>query len=130
MVHAKRREEMQKICLTSPTASVGQALPQIDEFVGREANIFRDLSNEHWRDVAAAMVWHGCATSIGMPELFMRSPLPDFDEAQGGQDGDHLARAQRRYASHHGYATSRVCVPTNSVLSAGSPSSSSICITS
>jgi hypothetical protein len=70
----------------------------------------------------------GGSPTICMPELLVRSPLPDLGKAQTLKKGDHLTRLERGQVAH--YATLIVCTPTNSDSSLGSPSSRSMLTTS
>lgn len=81
----------------------GEPVP--GESVTRPADVLGDLAQQDRRDIATAVVRNGRGAAIRMAKLLVRATLADF-------------------------ATTTACVPTNSVSSFGSPSSSSIAITS
>ena len=114
---------------SAPTA-VSSFLAQRDEVDCGEADVLCDLPDEPRRDVTPAMIWDGRATTVSMTKLFVRAALAHLDEAEGFQYRNDLTRAKRRNATHERYATSSVCVPTNSASRVGSPSSRSMSTTS
>jgi hypothetical protein len=59
-----------------------------------------DLAQEGRGDSSAAVEWNGGLATIGVPELFVRSPLPDLLEAQRVEDSDHLPRFEDGKARH------------------------------
>jgi len=55
-------------------------MPQ--KILGCKSNIFDDLPQQKWRDIAIAVKWNTRAASVLMSELFMRSALTNFNESQ------------------------------------------------
>jgi hypothetical protein len=55
------------------------SIPQ--KLVYREADIFSDLAKQDWGNVSIRMERHRCASSIGVAELFVRTPLPNLLKA-------------------------------------------------
>lgn len=106
----------------------GELLPTRDEILRVHSDIARDLPGETRGDIATLVEWNRRRSAVWMPKLLVRSALSNFREAKCKQDRNDLARLQNRDVTH--YATRTVCVPTNSDCSIGSPSSSSIAMTS
>src|SRR4051812_44915798 len=100
-----------------------------DKILGGTADVTGYLAQQHRRDVSPLVERHRGSPAVRMAELFVRTALPDLDEAQRFQARHHLLRLQHRQLGH-GQATCTFCVPTNSDSSWGSPSSSSIPMTS
>lgn len=75
------------------------------------------------------MEWEGRAATVRMPELLVRTTLPDLRETVRFQQGDDFSRLEDGDASHR-QATWMVRTSMNSDSRFGSPSSRSISMTS
>ena len=76
-------------------------------------NIGCDLAQERGRDVAARVDWNSRATAVRMPELLVRTALPDLRKAVGLEQSDDLPGLENRQGSQ-GQATWTVRTSTNS----------------
>ena len=65
-----------------------------------ETNIFGDLAQKNRRDVAAGMKRNRCASAHAVSQLFVRTTLTHFDEAQFSQDRYNFGRLENRDISH------------------------------
>jgi len=79
--------------------------------------------------IAPAMKWNAGPASVGVPILFVRSFLANRRKAEPLEDCCHFHRLEDWVLSHC-QASITVWVPTNSETNGGSPSSSSISMTS
>jgi len=70
------------------------------EYFRTHARVFDDPTKKDRRDVPPTMHRHRCTTPIGMPELLVRTSLPDFLEPHRVEDLDDLPRAQDRDLAH------------------------------
>jgi len=111
----------------SPVARVG--LMVLDQVVNGQPNVPRNLPEQDWRNIPALMERHGGASSSAVTKLFMRTTLPDLREPKLAENCDDLCWLEHGDAAHS-YATETFWIPTNSDSSSGSPSSSSIVMTS
>ena len=107
----------------------GFRLLKSQELFDGKADILCDLPEQEGRYVAAGMKRHSRAPAIGMPILFVGTSLAYFDEAGIAQDCRYLTWLQN-WRCCHDSQTRTLCVPTNSASNSGSPSSSSISMTS
>ena len=62
----------------------------LEQLIKREANVFCDLTKQNWGDVSTMMKRNSCAAACGIAELFVRSALADFDEAEFDENGDYF----------------------------------------
>ena len=53
-----------------------------EELLHRHADVFRDLTQQRWRNVATLVGRNGGAAATRIAELLMGAPLPDELEAQ------------------------------------------------
>lgn len=53
-----------------------------EELLHSHADVFRDLTQPRWRNVATLVGWNGGAAAARIAELLMGAPLPDEFEAQ------------------------------------------------
>ena len=89
----------------------------------------RDLAQKSRRDVSPTVEWDGRSATVRMPELLVRTTLPDLRETVRFQQGDNFPRLEDGDASHR-QATWMVRTSMNSDSRFGSPSSRSISMTS
>ena len=71
---------------------IKRRLEQLDEFFGRETNVFDDFAQKIRRDVSACVKWNGGNATIRVPELLVRSALADLCKAELREDADNFAR--------------------------------------
>lgn len=110
-------------------ASWAAASPRCEELVDRKPDVPRDLAYESWRDVPSRVKRNGGRTTIGVPELLVRTALANLGEPVRLQKGNDFPRLEDGDPAHR-QATWIVRTSTNSDSSVGSPSSKSISITS
>ena len=65
-----------------------------------ETGVFCDPPQQQWRDISTRVKRDGCASSIRMPELLVRTTLPDLGEAELLQNRSYLARLENRHRCH------------------------------
>lgn len=99
------------------------------EVFHRKPDVFRNLAQQRQRNVAPLMKGHGRTAAVRVPKLSVRTPWPDFGKPSFPRSAT-TSRGVRTGSFATAYATSTVCVPTNTLSSRGSPSSSSISTTS
>jgi len=107
----------------------GPRLAIANELVDGEVDVLRYLPQQNGGNVSVRMEGYCCGTPVGVAKLFVRSSLPDRFKARLDQYRSYFFRLENRDASHD-YATTTFWVPTNSVSSRGSPSSSNNAMTS
>ncbi|MFZ3037399.1 MAG: hypothetical protein WA112_09040 [Rugosibacter sp.] len=59
----------------------------LEQLIKREADVFGDLTKQDWGDVSTLMKRHRCAATGGITELFVRTALADFGEAESDKNG-------------------------------------------
>src|SRR5205823_5439463 len=94
-----------------------------------QPDIAGDLPQQRRRDVAAFVHWNGGAASVGMAILDVRTALAHIVETQPFEQATNFDGFKDGNRTHT-QATAMLCVPTNSASNFGSPSSSSMAITS
>ncbi len=105
------------------------ALAAGDEFLGSKADVTSDLAQQWCSNVAALVQGNRRATAIGMAVLHMRTTLAHRHKAEPLEETAYFRGFENGERTHN-QATARFCVPTNSASRWGSPSSSSIAMTS
>src|SRR5208337_534105 len=129
---------MIELCLASPArgnvsnhiaGGVRRLSTRRDKVLGGHSNVAGNLSQQYRGDVPPLVERHRRSAAVRMTELLVSATLPDLDEAERFQARYHLLRLQHRQLGH-GQATCTFWVPMNSDSSWGSPSSSSIPMTS
>ena len=66
----------------------------------RETNVFGDLAQKNWRDVAAGVKRNRSGTARAVSKLLVRTTLPHFDEAKPSQNRYDFGRLENRDVSH------------------------------
>ena len=61
---------------------VKRRLEQLDEFFGRETNVFDDFAQKIRRDVASCVKRNGGDPTIRMPKLLVRSTLTNLSKTE------------------------------------------------
>ena len=61
---------------------IKRRLEQLDEFFGRETNVFDDFAQKIRRDVASCVKWNGGDPTIRMPKLLVRSTLTNLSKTE------------------------------------------------
>lgn len=105
------------------------APPGRRRLLGRPCPLGILFSEQEGRYIAASVKRYRCSAPINMPILAVRTALTYFDETEIAQDRCYLKRLQH-WGLCHDFQTRTFCVPMNSTSSSGSPSSSSISMTS
>lgn len=100
-----------------------------DQFFNGQSDVAGDLAEQRRGDVAALVEGNRGAAAIGVPVLNMRTALADDDKTEAFQEPANLGGFENGNRPH-GQATATFWVPTNSASRVGSPSSSSMEITS
>lgn len=100
-----------------------------NKLLGGHPNIPGDLTEQRRGDIAAPVHGNGGAPAISVPVLHMRTALPHNRKTETFQDTADLGRFKNGERTHD-QATATFCVPRNSASSLGSPSSSSMAMTS
>lgn len=72
----------------------GSKVPE--ELFDLDVDVLEDLAEKRRRDVSPLVHRYRRAASIRMPELHVRSALPDLFETEAPQGRDHLPRLQGR----------------------------------
>ena len=70
------------------------------KILDRHPDVFGNLAQQYWREIASHMKGHGSAPALSMPKLLMRAALTGLLKPQGLQDRNHLARLQNWNATH------------------------------
>ena len=107
----------------------GCNLPLFQKVLNGQPDVLGDLAKKDRRDVAAGVKWESRASPVRVPVLFVRPALSDFRKAEPIEYSGNFAGTEYRNAAHD-YATTTLCVPTNSASNSGSPSSRSMDTTS
>ena len=75
-------------------------LPLLEHLAHCEADIFGDLAQKNWRNVAAGVKRDRRGAARAVSELFMRTTLPYFGEAQPAQNRYNIGRFENRNITH------------------------------
>ena len=78
----------------------GNSLLILEKLTDGATGVFCDPSQQQGRDISTRVEKDGCASSIRMTELLVRTTLPDLGEAETLQNRSHLARLEYRRPCH------------------------------
>ena len=71
-----------------------------EELIDGKAGVFCDPTQQEWRDISTRVEGNGCASSIRMTELLVRTTLPDLGKTEVLQNRSYLARLEYRHLCH------------------------------
>ncbi len=71
-----------------------------EQFLDRQPDVPRDLTQQSGRNVAADMEGDSGHATIRVAELFVRTALPNLGEAKSLEERDHLPGLQDRRLGH------------------------------
>lgn len=64
----------------------------LEQLVYGQADVFSDLAQQDWRDIATGMNGDSGGPAIRVPKLLVRAALPRLDETKPTEQRNHLAR--------------------------------------
>ena len=123
-------ERDQLLALCRQRLDVGRRSAGAEEFIHSQADVLGDLTEQRWRDIVPSVGRNGGAATTCIAELQVRSALTDKLKTQFPEDVSHLRGFENRSGAHVQAGNTIWCRPTKSLSSGGSPSSSSMAITS
>ena len=71
-----------------------------EELVDGKAGVFCDPTQQEWRDISTRVEGDGCASSIRMTELLVRTTLPHLGKTEVLQNRSYLTRLEYRHLCH------------------------------
>jgi hypothetical protein len=75
-------------------------LSLLQKFFNGQSDVFRDLTQQAWRNIPASMHWHRRATAIPVPILNVRTALPNHFETEPFQNPANSRRFENGNIAH------------------------------